>query len=228
MAYILGSVFLFVTGYIFWIVLEVLNSPSAPPVSSAFKIFFGGIIFFWIIKLFLIPCLTMRSIAEEKSSGTIETLLTVPVSDFQIVIAKYLSALFIYSMLWSLTFSYVLIINSYNKIDMGPIFSGYLGTILIGAYFISVGLFTSCLTKNQIISALLAFAVLTVIFSIGLFEYVISDNLTSRVLSYINMWKQMQNFSKGLIDSRAVIYYLSSTVFFLFLSIRVLETRNWR
>lgn len=223
-AYVLGASFLLVNGYIFWIILEILNSASAPPSSAVIRIFFGGIIFFWINKLFLAPCLTMKSFAEEKKNGTIESLLTAPVTDFQIVIAKFLSSLLMYIILWSSTLIYLIVIDNIVHLDIGSLISGFFGTFLIGGYFISIGIFTSCMTKNQIIAAVTSFSIILLFFSVGLFEFIMSNTF----FGYINLWKHMQNFSKGIIDTKAVFYCLSSTVFFLFGSIKILESRNWR
>lgn len=227
-AYIVITSFLVLNGYIFWIIIQVMNDPGVPAGADAMKLFFGGTFFFWLLKLFIIPAITMRSISEEKRSGTFEVLMTAPVTDLQVVLSKYLAALLFYLLLWFLTILYVAILRHYSVFDLMPICAGYLGTALLGAYFCSIGIFASSTTKSQIVAAIISFAVLVIIFSIGLFQYIVHDSLTRDVFAYLNVWEHMQEFSKGIVDSRRIVYYCSMTLFFLFLTIRSVESRQWR
>jgi ABC-2 type transport system permease protein len=220
-------VFLIYKGYTFWIILEFLNQPTATH-GAVMRYFFGGTIFYWLLIIFLISIITMRLLAEEKRSGTIETLMTAPLKEIEVVVGKYLAALFFFIFLWVPTFFYVFILKKYADPDLGPILSGYLGNFLLGAFLISVGVFTSSLTRNQIISAVLSFLILGMLFSIGILEFITMNPKYKEFLGYLNFWHHMEDFGKGIVDTRYLVYYISMTIFFLFLSVRTLEKRKWK
>jgi ABC-2 type transport system permease protein len=228
MAYVIMTAFMVVNGYVFWMIIEVLNNPRYPAGTAAMKLFFGGTIFFWLFKLFIVPTITMKSIAEERKNGTIETLMTAPVSDFQVVAGKYLASYLLYLSLWSMTLIYVFILRYYTPVDFGPVISGYLGTALIGAFFCAIGIFTSTLTKNQVIAAIISFAIMVGIFSGGMIQYLSTDSVVKDFFGYLNLWEHMNEFARGIVDSRRIVYYLSMTLLFLFLSVRTLESSRWR
>jgi len=189
---------------------------------------FGGTIFFWLYLLFVVPVITMRLLAEERRTGTLEVLLTSPISEGQVVIGKFLAGFVFYLFLWLPTWVYVAILASHAKIDFGPVWTGYLGIALLGLLFLSVGLLTSALVRNQIIAAILAFAVLVVVFSVGLVENLASGAALKGALGYMNLWSHMDDFAKGIVDSRHVVYDLSLTGLFLFLATKALEASKGR
>ena len=147
LAYVVMTAFLFINGYVFWLIVAYLNDPRTQAMAPL-KLLFGGTIFFWLFVLFVVPVITMRLLAEERRSGTLEVLLTAPVSETQVVIAKFLSAFAFYVVLWLPTLAYVAILASYSKLDWGPVAAGYLGIALLGGLFLSIGLFTSALVRN--------------------------------------------------------------------------------
>jgi ABC-2 type transport system permease protein len=165
-----------------------------------------------------VPIITMRLIAEERKTGTIESLLTAPVSEGTVVVGKFTGALVFFLTLWLPTLLYVFILRSQTPIDIGPVLAGYLAITLLGGYFLSVGIFASTLTKNQIVAAILAFALLIPIFSAGLAQSMANNPKTREMLGYFNLWDHMDEFSRGVVDSRRIVYYVSATVFFLFLT----------
>ena len=173
-AYVVGSIFAILNGYTFWIILNLLNDPSGQITENIVELFFGGTIFFWIGLLIIIPILTMRTISEEKKSGTIELLFTAPIKDCQVVLAKFLSILAFYIILWAPTLFFILFIKMYGPLDLNMVASSYLGVILLGSVMISCGILASAITKNQIIAATLTFALLIFMFSIGFFKFVCS------------------------------------------------------
>lgn len=227
LAYIILTAFLLLNGWIFYIILSYLNSPASPH-GAVLKAFFGGTIFYWLYILFIIPALTMRLIAEEKRLGTIETLMTCPVTETQVILSKFSASFVFYIFLWLFTLVYVIILLSYTKIDLMPVLTGYIGIILHGAAFLSAGILASSFSKNQIISAIWAFVILICLFSIGFLYHLIPSGTIKNFIEYLTLWEQMEWFGKGIIDTRAIIYSISITVLFLFLSIQVLKFRKWR
>jgi ABC-2 type transport system permease protein len=217
LAYVILAAFLLVNGYIFWFILNYLNSPGVPKGQALPYLFTNT--FFWLFTLFLVPIISMRLFAEERKAGTLEMLLTSPVSEGTVVFGKFLGALGFYLTLWLPTLLYVVVLRSQTPVDPGPVAASYLAIALLGGYFLSVGIFASTLTKNQIIAAIITFAILIVIFSAGLLQSAVNDPAAREVLGYFNLWEHMEEFTKGVVDTRRVVYYLSTTVFFLFLTV---------
>src|SRR6266516_3748343 len=165
---------------------------------------------------------TMRTYAEEKRSGTIELLLTSPLSDFQIILGKFLGALALWAAMLAVSAIHIGILFVYGNPEWKPILTAYVGLLLFGACFISVGLFISSLTKNQIVAGMLTFAVflmLWVINWIGSFSGPTVDKLTS----YLSIVDHFDDFSKGIIDTTHLIYYLSFITFGLFLTAKSVD-----
>jgi ABC-2 type transport system permease protein len=227
LAYVVMTAFLLMQGYIFSLIVSFLNNPQTPSMTPL-RLFFGGTIFFWLFLLFVVPVITMRLIAEERRSGTIEVLLTSPVSELQVVVGKFLAALTFYVALWFPTVLYVVVLKRHSEIDLGPVAAGYLGVFLLGFLFLAVGTFASTLTDNQLIAAIIAFATLVLLFSIGLVEQLASSPALKAALGQMNLWTQMDDFAKGIVDSRHVIYQLSTGLLFLFLAAKSLEVKKWR
>lgn len=227
LAYVVMTAFLFINGYVFWLIVAYLNDPRTQAMAPL-KLLFGGTIFFWLFVLFVVPVITMRLLAEERRSGTLEVLLTSPVSETQVVLAKFLSSFVFYAALWLPTLVYVAILASYSKLDWGPVASGYAGIAVLGLLFLSIGLLTSALVRNQILAAMLAFAVLVVVFSLGLVESVVVNQGLKGALGYMNLWSHMDDFSRGILDTRHLVYSLSLSAFFVFLATKALEASKGR
>ena len=228
LAYIVMTAFLLLQGYIFYLIVSYLNRPQTMAMTPL-RLFFGGTIFFWLFLLFVVPVITMRLVAEERRAGTIETLLTAPVTEGQVITGKFLSALAFYVILWLPTILYVVILRQHSAIDLGPVLAGYLGVLLLGFLFLGVGTFTSTLTNNQLIAAILAFAAMVLLFSVGLVQQLlVSSSALKSALEYANLWTQMDDFAKGIVDSRHIVYTLSVGTFFLYLATKSLEVKKWR
>jgi ABC-2 type transport system permease protein len=228
LAYIVLTAFLLMQGYIFYIIVSYLNNPNTQAMTPL-RLFFGGTVFFWLFLLFVVPVITMRLIAEERRSGSIEVLLTSPISEGQVVTGKFLAAFIFYLVLWAPTLIYVLILKQHSAIDLGPVAAGYLGVALIGFLFLGVGTFASTFTNNQLVAAILAFAAMIVLFSIGLVEQlVVSSSAIRDALTQMNLWTHMDDYAKGIVDSRHVVYELSVGLLFLFLASKSLEVKKWR
>ena len=180
-----------------------------------------------VVVLFLLPMVTMRTYAEEKRSGTIELLLTSPVTDFEIVMGKFLGAMALYCAMLAVTLFHLAVLYLYGRPEWKPILTSYLGLLLFGGCFISVGLFISSLSKNQIVAGAVTFSVfllLWVITWIGSFTGPSGDKLTS----YLSIVDHFDDFTKGVIDTTHLIYYLSFITFGLFLTAKSVDTERWR
>ncbi|MEP6801167.1 MAG: ABC transporter permease [Acidobacteriota bacterium] len=223
LAYVILSAFLLVNGIIFYAILSYLSAPGAGRGQALILLFTNT--YFWIFNLFVVPVIAMRLFPEERRSGTIESLLTAPVSETEVVLGKWFGALGFFLTLWAPTLLYVVFLRSQTRIDVGPVASGYLGVALLGAYFLAVGTFASTLTKNQIVAAILCFGMLIPIFSVGLLESILGGAGRDFV-GYLNLWDHMDEMARGVVDSRRIIYYLSGTAFFLFLATVSLAARK--
>jgi ABC-2 type transport system permease protein len=180
-----------------------------------------------VVVLFLLPMVTMRTYSEEKRSGTIELLLTSPLTDFQIVIGKFLGAMALYLAMLAVTLFHFAVLFYFGRPEWKPVLTAYLGLILFGGCFISLGLFISSLSKNQIVAATSTFAVfllLWVITWIGSFIGPGGDKLTA----YLSIVDHFDDFTKGVVDTSHLIYYLSFITFGLFLTAKSVESERWR
>jgi ABC-2 type transport system permease protein len=180
-----------------------------------------------VVLLFFIPMLTMRLFAEEKRSGTIELLLTAPLTDFQIIMGKFLGAMGLFAAMMAVTLPHVAILFAYGNPEWKPIVTGYLGLLLFGGCFVSLGLFISSLTTNQIVAAVVTFSVflmLWVINWLGSF----STGWVADVTNYLSITDQLDDFTKGVIDTSHLIYYVSFITFGLFLTAKAVDTERWR
>ncbi len=180
---------------------------------------------FWM--LILLPMLTMRVFSEEKKSGTMELLLTYPVRDLEAILGKFAGCMAIFVIMLALSFPCVLLVDFFGEPEWGVIFAGYVGLLFMGSAFISLGIFMSSLTENQIVAAVLSFASLLIFYMLGYSATLVGETLEP-ILSYLSFSYHLGNFAKGVIDTSDIIYYLLFTVFFIFLSMRSLESKRWR
>ena len=182
---------------------------------------------FLVVNLFLLPMVTMRTYSEEKRSGTIELLLTSPITDFEIVMGKFLGAMGLYAAMLAVTIPHLAILYLFGRPEWKPILTSYVGLLLFGGCFVAVGLFISSLSKNQIVAGSVTFVIfllLWVINWIGSFTGPTGDKLTA----YLSIVDHFDDFSKGVIDTTHVIYYLSVIAFGLFLTAKSVDTERWR
>ena len=180
-----------------------------------------------VILLFIVPSLTMRSFSEEKRSGTFELLLSYPVSDTSIVLGKYFASVAFFAFMTLLTFVYPIFLFWVSDPELGPILTSYLGYFLMGATFIATGLFSSSTTESQIIAALLAFGFNLTFWIVGWVSPVGGGDL-STVLQYLSIVEHFDPLTKGILNSKDIIYFLSAITLFLFLTNRVLLSKKWR
>jgi len=180
-----------------------------------------------VIILFVMPMITMRTYAEEKRSGTIELLLTSPVTDLQIIIGKFLGALGLYVAMLLVTVLYVAILFVYGNPEWRPLIAAYLGLLLMGGAFLSLGLLISSTTNNQIVAGIVSFVVFLLLWIIGWFAESAGPTVGD-ITRYLSITEHFDDFSKGIIDTKHVIYYLSLITFGLFLTSKSVDSERWR
>ena len=240
-AYVIAGVFLFLSGYLFRNILmqfnwwclqysqraQYMDASGMPPLNLNEMVvtqFFAVMDFIWLL---VVPMLTMRLFAEEKKTGTIELLMTSPISTTQILLGKFFACFTLYTAIVALTLVYCGILEVYGDPDWGPIWSAYLGYLLLGATFIGVGILASAVTENQIVAVLLAFGALLLLWLIDWSASFAGPTL-AKILQYLSIIQHLQDFQRGVIDTKDVVFYLSFVFFTLFATGRVIESRRWR
>lgn len=180
-----------------------------------------------IVLLFFLPFLTARAYAEEKRSGTIELLLTSPVSDVEIILGKFVGVMALFLLMLGVTVIHIGILFWYGEPELAPILSGYLGLVLLGGSFIAVGLLVSSTTRNQIVAGVITFSFLLLFWVLGWMAE--SAGPTMRpILSYLSILQHFDDFARGIIDTSHLTYYVSFIVFGLFLTVKSVDSERWR
>jgi ABC-2 type transport system permease protein len=215
-AYVVTALFLVMSGYLFSAILVQSQEASMRFIMQNLSVIF----------LFIMPFLTMRLLAEEQRTGTVEILLTNPVRDHEVVIGKFLGATIFFLVMLVFTLYYPFLLMTYGNPDRGPIMSGYLGLLLQGMAFLAVGLFASSLTQNQIIAAVLTFTVLLVLWLAEAASNILGAPMRD-ILRYLSITSHFQDFPRGVIDTAHIVYFLSIVVASLFLATLSLQTRRW-
>lgn len=219
-AYVVLALFLLACGFVF-------RKDFQPGQVAAMRSLFEWMVFFLV---FAIPVLSMGLMSQEWATGTIETLMTAPVEETDVIIGKFLGSLVFFLVLLAPTLIYVLMLLIYSpSFDFGPIFSGYLGIVLVGALFISIGLFCSSLTRSQVVAAVSAAAILFAITIVPMWagqETMLGG--FSRWLADQMVFRRYTDFSRGIIDTGNLVFFLATTASFLFFSVKALESRRWR
>ena len=235
-AWVVLTIFLLIAGYFFYSIFAFFTQASIQSAmnpqmgrdlnvtDSVMRPLFSNIS---VILLLLMPLVTMRLFAEERRAGTIELLLTYPVRDGAVLAGKYLAALGLYAIMIGLTLLYPAIVVYFARLEWGPVFTGYLGLLLMGATFIAVGVFASSLTENQIVAAITTFGVLLIFWILG-WSADYAGGTAGRVLQFLSILEHNDSFSKGVVDTKDVLYYVNFTVLALFLTLRSLEARRWK
>jgi len=228
--YVVIAAVTFLVGLIFSASLNQFGSDPFPmPVTELLLSTF----WFWIVLPLVVPAITMRLFAQEKFSGTFETLMTTPISDVQVVAAKFSAAMVFYMIMWLPLLPCLFIVRHFTNqpgtLDAGTIVGMYLGLFLVGGLLISLGCFASALTRSQVTAA-----IITLVFGVGLLllgylvDPVPSHDWKSQMLSLLNLSDQVHDFLRGVLDTRVVVFYLSATLFFLLLALRAVESRHWK
>jgi len=228
--YIAAVLFLAVMGFIFSGVLENYSA-SAQEVSPA-SVFFQ---LFWLPVFFMVPLLTMKCLAEERRLGTLETLLTAPVSTTEVVLGKYFAAYFLYMLLWASTGGFFYILHKFagdaRFIDLGPLIGGYLFIAVSGLLYVALGVFASSLSRNQAVAGILSFTLLFAIIIglrfVGTLEVLNLESMepVRAAVDYSMVFRHLDDFTRGIIDTRQLLFYVSGTVLALIFSILGVEAK---
>lgn len=234
-AYVVLAIFLAVTGHLFYLSLEQLTARGPRGISYPMELIVNNTNF-WLVFLFIPPLLTMRLFAEERSSGTLEMLLTAPVRDWQIVFSKFIACYAFYVLMWLPTLLYLPVLLDwewgtwYTGNDPWTVVSTYLGLALAGAMFLTLGMFVSSLVKSQMVAALIALFLSLVFIVAGFWRPEMDTSSTAyQTLFFFTVPLHFErNFSRGIVDTRQLVLYGSVALFCLFLTIRSLESRRWR
>ena len=229
-AYIVLVFFLLVTGVDFYFQVSFMN--QRPASYSVQEAFFNSV-FFWFAFVLIFPLITMRLFSEEFKLGTIEPLMTAPVRDLQVVLAKFVGALVFYAVLWIPTSFYFFIFqkltgqSAFNS--TGAFWGSYLMLLVLGMFYLSVGCLASVLTRNQIVAAVISFSAITLLFFLGLVQFILLDVSSGmrEALGYFSAIEHMATYSRGIIDTRPIVLYLSMTVFMLVLTYQAFQSRKW-
>jgi ABC-2 type transport system permease protein len=239
----LGSFFGSFTGYLlialvawllglgFTMMLEALNGlPSDMPVTDLFY----STVYFWLVVLLSAPIITMRTFAQERATGTYETLMTAPVGDAAVVLAKFTASWLFYLAMWLPLLVCLVVIRHFSqdpdRLNLGPTASTFLGVALLGGLYMSVGCFASSLTRSQLNAAMLTFALGIGLFLVGFLSLLdpSPDDWKNTLIAQISLMDHMREFVRGVVDTRFVVFYLSLTLFFIFLTLKVVESRRWK
>ena len=228
LAWVLLGVFLILQGGIFYSIVAHFASFSDLSVDEGpLGAYFGQNSIFLLMTLLLVcPALSMRLLAEERRSGTIEALMTAPVGSAGVVLGKYVAALLTYVLIWVPTLLYVVILRKTGNVDWLVMLSSYLGLFLVGAQYLAIGTLASALTKSQFVALLVTVLIQFGLFVLGIGEYIFDPGIFHDVCAYVSLAGHMEDFSKGIVDTRRLLYDTSLAIFCLFLTVRVVD--SWR
>ena len=218
MAYIFLVVFAITNGYFFTNTFFLINQSDMRALFNIVP----------LIYLFFIPAITMSLIAKEKNSGTMEVMSTLPIKDIEFIMGKFLASVMLIIIGLCITFVHLFtLMNVGTNIDYGSIFAGYLGIIFLGSVYASIGTFASSITENQVISFIISVFIVLTFFLLDKVIYFMPSSIQGLV-QFLSVDFHLSNMSRGVIDTRNIIYFLSLIVFFLFMTARVLEMRKWK
>jgi ABC-2 type transport system permease protein len=229
LAWALIVVFLIVQGMHFFLLVDHLSRQfDVTSDETPLAAFFGNTVLLYLVLFVLVPPMTMRLLAEERRSGTIESLMTAPVSSSAVVLAKYAAVLTTYVAMWAPTALYLVILGRTGELDWRTAGSAYLGVLLAGAGYLSVGLCASALTKSQLIAMVSTALVLLFLFILGMGEFVARDGTAMHdVGAHVSVWAAMNDFASGVIDSRRLVFYGTLTVLPLYVATRAVDAWRW-
>ena len=216
-AYIVVTVFTLITGYLFFTQLFVEKQAEMRGFFNIMPLLF----------MFMVPAITMRLLADEKGSGTLEMLITMPVRDWEVVVGKFLAAMALLATALLLTLVFAITVKLLGPLDRGPAIGGYLGLLLMGGAYVSIGVMTSAFTRNSIVAFIAAFGISFGLYLLGRLTQFVPQALQP-VIAYLSIDGHFENIGRGVVDTRDVIYYLSVMGVCLVLATTSLESRKWR
>ena len=235
-AYVVITIFTVLAGYFFYnlvaffsmISMQAMQAPGGPQglsiTETVLQPLYGNLS---IIMLLVMPLLTMRLLSEERKTGTAELLFTYPISDWDAILGKYLATMTVFVSMLAITLVFPLLLTRYLTPEWGPILTSYLGLTLLGMAFVAMGLFFSSLSENQLVAGILTFGCAMLFLIIGWIQPFVSANVAA-IVAQISILEHFESFSKGVVDSNDVVYYVNFSALFLFLCSRILESNRWR
>ncbi len=235
-AYGVLAIFAAIAGFFFWVITGVYQTASLQsmmnpmmgqglsPSEWVFRPLFRNLA---VIMLFMMPALTARLFAEEKKQGTAELLFTYPIRDVELLLGKFLAALALFLSMLALTLAYPLLLAPFVRIEWGSTLAGYLGLVLLGVAFLALGTLISSLTEHQLIAFSIAFGLALLLWIVG-WPADQAGSTARTLLNHLSIIAHQESFAKGVIESKDVIFYLNFSLFFLFLTLRSLESKRWR
>jgi ABC-2 type transport system permease protein len=227
-AWILIVVFLLIQGFHFYgMVLHFAQNAELSVDQGPVQAFFGESILFYLPLILLCPGMTMRLFAEERRSGTIETLLTAPVSTSGVVLGKFAAALTTYVAMWFPTVLYVVILRRAGEVDWHVVGTSYAGVLLIGAGYLAIGTLMSAMTQSQLVAIVLSALVILGLFMIGIGEFIFDAGVLHDFCAYVSVWSQMSELAKGIVDIRRIVLDLTLVALPLFITVRAVDAWRW-
>ena len=227
--YVVIALVVFLLGLTFAMMLQTLTETDKPITEEFYNSYT-----LWLILLLASPLITMRTFAHEKYSGTFETLMTTPVSDKQVVFAKFSGAMIFYLLMWSPLLACIFVVRHYSHdptaLDPGTLGGTFLGLALLGSLYLSLGCFASSLTRSQIVAAMISMAVGISLFLLSFLSFAMAGQTgwVAKIFTHLSLLEHMRDFSRGVVDVRPLVFYLSLTGLFLFLTLKSVESRRWK
>ena len=229
--YVVIAAVVFLFGLCFSLLLQALNTEKTE--QPLMELFYDTF-YFWLIMLLASPVITMRSFAHEKFAGTFETLMTTPVRDLQVVLAKFAGSMVFFLLVWTPLLACVFVVRHFSNdpasLDVRALASTFVGITLLGGLYMSLGCFASSLTRSQIVAAMVAFALGISLFLLSFLSNAVTghEGWVMKAFSHLSLMEHMRDFSRGVIDTRPVVFYVSLTSLFLFLTFKSVESRRWK
>jgi len=228
LAWVLITVFLSLQGLNFYLIIDTFATRVEPSDQTPLQAFFGNTVLLYMVLFLLVPPMTMRLFSEERRSGTIEPLMTAPVSSVAVVLAKYAAVVTTYVAMWVPTLLYLVILKRAGDVDLKAAAAAYLGVTLVGASYLSVGLLMSAATDSQFLALVLTALVILALFLLGIGEFIAREGTTLQaVCSHVSVWAQMNDFASGIIDTRRLAFDATLIVGPLFLTTKVVDSWRW-
>lgn len=229
LAWVLIVVFLVVQGMHFFLLVDhFARQPDVAGDETPLAAFFGNTVLLYLVLFVLVPPMTMRTFAEERRTGTIEALMTAPVSSAAVVLAKYAAVLTTYVAMWLPTLLYCVILGRTGPLDWRAAAGAYVGILFVGAGYLALGVCASALTRSQFLAMIWTALILLVLFVLGVGEFVTREgSMMQAVCAYVSVWGHMNDFAAGLIDTRRLVFYGTLIVLPLFIATRAVDTWRW-
>jgi ABC-2 type transport system permease protein len=234
-AYVVVTIFLVLSGYFFYSAfayfsvasMQAMTMTGAGALNVTDMVLYPTLGNMSVIMLLMMPLLTMRLFAEEKKAGTLELLLSYPIRETELLFGKFIACLVVFLVMLVLTWLYPFLLWVYAEPDIGIVATGYLGLFLMGVAFVALGVMVSSITENQIVAAVVSFGTILMFWLIGWAEDLVGSTF-GKVLSHLSLLEHFDSFSKGIIDTQDIVYYINFTILFLFITMRCLESKRWR